>query len=150
MKFSIYEDDADKIVRIAIRVAQILGVGADGMAALQVIKDILVESSDKAEDHIRSLVTICTGIFTNNKVALVRPDWVLADYGVGADSLAVRTGCGKLALEIVGGLPRMFEPRHLLAYEPQVKRDLSTACGLGVRDLRATARLARGAWADVK
>ncbi|KAK2592228.1 hypothetical protein QQS21_010080 [Conoideocrella luteorostrata] len=151
MNFSVYEDDADKILRIAIGIAQNLGTGPDGIAALQVIKSILVEASEKAEDHLRSLVKICTGIFTSKGSSPSgRPDWLPADYGIRTNSLEVQAGCGKLALEIVGGLPRMFEPRHLLAYEPQVQRDLSTACGHKVRDLRSTARLARGAWADVK
>ncbi|KAG6010824.1 hypothetical protein E4U21_004212 [Claviceps maximensis] len=146
--YSIYEADADKILRIAIATLQNLGSGPDGLAALQVIKDILVEASDKAQDHIRSLVKMCTVIFTN-KPSRSRA-WLPADYGAGLGSPQVQAGCGKLALEIVGGLPRMFEPRYLLPFEPQVQRDLSTACGHSVRDLRSTARLARGAWADVK
>ncbi|KAG5927975.1 hypothetical protein E4U42_001452 [Claviceps africana] len=151
MSFSIYEADADKILRIAIAILQNLGPGPDGLAALQVIKDILVEASDKAQDHVRSLVRMCTVVFTNRaSPSTARPEWLPADYGGGPGSLQVQAGCGKLALEIVGGLPRMFEPRHLLALEPQVQRDLSTACGHRVRELRSTARLARGAWADVK
>lgn len=151
MSFPIYEADADKILRIAIGILQNLGTGPDGLAALQVIKDILVEASDKAQDHIRSLVKICTGVFTNNETSSrARPEWLPADYGTVTSGPEVQAGCGKLALEIVGGLPRMFEPRHLLAFEPQVQRDLSTACGHRVRELRNTARLARAAWADVK
>ncbi|KAG6113463.1 hypothetical protein E4U31_000697 [Claviceps sp. LM219 group G6] len=152
MSYSIYETEADKILRISIAVLQNLGAGPDGLAALQVIKDILVEASDKARDHIRSLVKMCTAIFTNKASSLsgARPEWLPADYGAGLGSLEVQASCGRLALEIVGGLPRMFESRHLLAFEPQVQRDLSTACGHRVRELRRTARLARGAWADVK
>ncbi|KAG5952741.1 hypothetical protein E4U53_000011 [Claviceps sorghi] len=151
MSFSIYEADADKVLRIAIATLQNLGPGPDGLAALQVIKDILVEASDKAQDHVRSLVKMCTVIFTNEtSPSTARPEWLPAGYGGGLGSLQVQAGCGKLALEIVGGLPRMFEPRHLLALEPQVQRHLSTACGHRVRELRSTARLARGAWADVK
>ncbi|KID70363.1 hypothetical protein MBR_08867, partial [Metarhizium brunneum ARSEF 3297] len=150
LDFSIYEQDADKILRIAIAIAQNLGIGTDGMAALQVIKDILVEASEQAEDHIRSLIKICASIFANRQQSADRPDWLPAEYGDAVPSLEVQAGCGKIALEIVGGLPRMFESRHLLAYEPQVQRDLSTACGHRVRELRSTARLARGAWANVK
>ncbi|KAG5965710.1 hypothetical protein E4U58_002743 [Claviceps cyperi] len=152
MSYSIYEAEADKILRISIAVLQNLGAGPDGLAALQVIKDILVEASDKAREHIRSLVKMCTAIFTNKASSLsgVRPEWLPADYGAGLGSLEVQASCGRLALEIVGGLPRMFESRHLLAFEPQVQRDLSTACGHRVRELRRMARLARGAWADVK
>ncbi|KAK8915683.1 MMS19 nucleotide excision repair [Metarhizium anisopliae] len=150
LDFSIYEQDADKILRIAIAIAQNLGIGPDGMAALQVIKDILVEASEQAQDHIRSLIKICASIFANRQQSADRPDWLPAEYGDAVPSLEVQAGCGKIALEIVGGLPRMFESRHLLAYEPQVQRDLSTACGHRVRELRSTARLARGAWANVK
>lgn len=150
LSFSIYEEDADKILRIAIGIAQNIGTGPDGMAALQVIKNILVEASEKAQDHLRSLVKICTGIFTSRGPSSNRPDWLPVEYGAGFTSLEVQAGCGKIALEIVGGLPRMFETRYLLAYEPQVQRDLSTACGHRVRELRSTARYARGAWADVK
>ncbi|OAA38624.1 Armadillo-type fold protein [Metarhizium rileyi] len=150
LDFSIYEQDADKILRIAIVIAQNLGVGSDGIAALQVIKNILIEAPEQAQDHIRSLVKICAAIFTERGQSMSRPDWLPAEYGVTAPSLEIQARCGKIALEIVGGLPRMFEHRHLLAYEPQVQRDLSTACGHGVRELRNTARSARGAWADVK
>jgi DNA repair/transcription protein MET18/MMS19 len=150
LNFSIYEQDADKILRIAIAIAQNLGTGSDAMAALQVIRNILVEASEQAQDHLRSLIKICTGIFTNRGPASNRPDWLPAEYGAAIPNSEVQAGCGKIALEIVGGLPRMFEPRHLLAYEPQVQRDLSTACGHRVRELRSTARLARGAWTDVK
>ncbi|KHO00636.1 uncharacterized protein MAM_01414 [Metarhizium album ARSEF 1941] len=150
LSFSIYEQDADKILRVAIAIAQNLSIGSDSMAALQVIKDILVEASEKAQEHIRSLVKICTGIFTSREQSSGRPDWMPAGYGAGVPSLEVEAGCGKIALEIVGGLPQMFESRHLLAFAPQVQRDLSTACGHKMRELRSTARLARGAWADVR
>ncbi|KAG6042061.1 hypothetical protein E4U41_006182 [Claviceps citrina] len=152
MSYSVYEADADRILRVALAILQNLGTGPDGLAALQVIKDILVEASDKAQDHIRSLVKTCTVIFSNREEpwSRARPEWLPAGYGAGAGDPQVQTRCGKLALEILGGLPRMFEPRHLLAFEPQVQRDLSTACGHQVRELRSTARLARGAWADVK
>ncbi|GAO19499.1 hypothetical protein UVI_02054360 [Ustilaginoidea virens] len=149
--FSVWEEDAAKILRIAIVVAQNLGTGLYVLVALQAVKSILVESSDKVEAHIPGLIKICTSVFTGRTASFDgRPERLPTDAADVTDSLEVQAGCGKLALEIVGGLPRMFEPRHLLAYEPQVQRDLSTACGHKVRELRSTARLARGAWADVK
>ena len=151
LSFSIYEADASKILRIAIGCAQNFGCSSEGMAALEVIKNVLVEAPEQAQEHIRSLIKICTGIFTNReRRSDERPDWLPAEYTPSIRRPDIEAGCGKLSLEIVGGLPRMFEARHLLAYEPQVQRDLSTACGHRIRHLRGTARLARGAWADVK
>ncbi|POR34522.1 DNA repair/transcription protein mms19 [Tolypocladium paradoxum] len=151
MRFSIYEDDSNKIVRIAISVAQTMGTGPDAKAAVEVLKNILVEAPEQAQDHIRSLITVCTSLFSSRAASTqARPEWLPRDYAGSTDDPEIEAGCGKLALEIVGGLPRMFESRYLLAYAPQVQRELCMACGHRVRDVRRTARLARAAWLDVK
>lgn len=151
MRFSIYEDDSDKIVRIAISVAQNMGTGPDAKAAVEALKNILVEAPEQAQDHIRSIITVCIGLFSSRAAAIqARPEWLPRDPASSTYDPEIEAGCGKLALEIVGGLPRMFESRYLLAYAPQVQRELCTACGHRVRDVRRTARLARAAWSDVK
>lgn len=137
--FSIYEDDTDKILRVAIATAQGLGPGPDTLAALTVLKTILAESSEKAEGHIRSLINICTASLSGSSSReAMQPS---------AETVAQ---CGKLSLEILAGLPKLFEARHLLSYAPQVDRQLSIACGHRVRDVRSAARTARMAWAEVK
>ncbi|PNY29196.1 DNA repair/transcription protein mms19 [Tolypocladium capitatum] len=151
MRFSIYEDDSNKIVRIAISVAQNMGAGPDAKAAVEVLKNILVEAPEQAQDHIRSLITVCIGLFSIRASSTqARPEWLPGGHAGSTYDPEIEAGCGKLALEIVGGLPRMFESRYLLAYAPQVQRELCIACGHRVRDVRRTARLARAAWSDVK
>lgn len=147
-KFAIYEDDANDILRIAISTARSLGTGPDAKAALEVLGRILVEAPEAVQVHLRSVVGVCTRLAA---AARGRPEWMPPDYAVAAaDDPAAEAACSRLALEIVGGLPRVFEARHLLAYVPQVQRELAAACGLRVRDLRKTARVARAAWSDLR
>lgn len=146
MAFTIYEDDAENILRIAISVAQkgmtsdraIAATASDVRAALQVLKDILVADKEKGKTHLKSIVTICVDIFSSSSSAsssaMIRPD----------------LHCIKLALGVAGGLPNMFEEQHLLPYRPRVERELALACGNPARELRKAARLAREAWERVK
>ncbi|KAK7420125.1 hypothetical protein QQX98_002988 [Neonectria punicea] len=150
MSFPIYEADADKILRISIAVAQNIGVGADAKTALDVLKNILVEAPEKGKDHLRSIIKICVSVFSNKPTSTRKPDWLPEDYVPAASDPEIQAGCGKLALEITGGLPRIFESQHLLPHASQVERQLTLACGHRVRDLRKTARMARAAWADLK
>ncbi|KAM0436000.1 hypothetical protein ACHAPT_002892 [Fusarium lateritium] len=137
MNFPIYEADADKILRISIAVAQNSDIGPETKAALDVLKNTLVEAPEKGKGHLRSIIKICTRVFSHKtSAASVDPE--------------TEGACGKLALEIVGGLPRMYESQHLLPHAPQVQRELTLVCGHGVREVRKTARLARVAWADLK
>ncbi|KAJ3523898.1 hypothetical protein NM208_g12272 [Fusarium decemcellulare] len=137
MNFPIYEADADKILRISIAVAQNSGIGPETKAALDVLKNTLVEAPEKGKGHIRSIIKICTGVFSHKS-----PSTIV--------DLETEGACGKLALEIVGGLPRMYESQHLLPHARQVQKELTLVCGHRVREVRKTARLARVAWADLK
>ncbi|KAK7415410.1 hypothetical protein QQZ08_012351 [Neonectria magnoliae] len=150
MSFPIYEADADKILRISIAVTQNIGVGADAKAALDVLKNILVEAPEKGKDHLRSIIKICVSVFSNKPTSTRKPSWLPEDYVPAASDAETQAGCGKLALEITGGLPRIFDSQHLLPHASQVERQLTLACGHRVRDLRKTARIARAAWADLK
>lgn len=152
MPFEVYEDDSGKVVRVAISVAQNLGTGPDAKAAMDVLKQIITKAPETLQGHIRSLINVCVALFSSRStVVRTRPEWMPADYagGPAADS-AVQAESGKIALEIVGGLPRLFESRHVVPFAAQVQRELATACGHRVRDLRKTARLARAAWVDMK
>lgn len=147
MGFSIYEEDSDKILRISISIAQNIGSGPDTLAALQVLKNILAESPEKGQDHLKSLINICTASFSSTAASRwTRPEWLPENYSPSANAAEVQASCGKIALEIIGGLPKLYESRHLVFYVPQVERELSVACGHGVRDLRRSARTARSAW----
>lgn len=150
MTFPIYEADADKILRISIAVAQNIPSGPDAKAALDVLKNILVDAPEQAKGHLRSIIKICIGVFSSRPSSTKRPDWLPEDYAPAVDDPAVEAGRGKLALEIAGALPRMFDSQHLLPHAPRVQRELTLACGHRVRDLRRTARLARAAWAELK
>ncbi|KAJ4314730.1 hypothetical protein N0V84_008723 [Fusarium piperis] len=137
MNFPIYEADADRILRISIAVAQNSEIGPETKAALDVLKNTLLEAPEKGKGHLRSIIKICTRVFSHrSSVASADPE--------------TEGACGKLALEIVGGLPRMYESQHLLPHAPQVQRELTMVCGHRVREVRKTARLARVAWADLK
>lgn len=137
MSFAIYEADADSILRISIAVAQNSGLGPETKAALDVIKNILTEAPEKGKGHIRSIIKICSNVFSNPSES--------AAVSVDTDG-----ACGKLALEIVGSLPRIYDSQHLIPHAPQVQRQLTLVCGHRVREVRKTARLARAAWADLK
>jgi DNA repair/transcription protein MET18/MMS19 len=150
MNFPIYEADADKILRISIAVAQNITTGPDAKAALDVLKNILVDAPERAQGHLRSIIKICIGVFSSKLGSARRPDWLPEDYIPTDSDPVVEAGRGKLALEIAGALPRMFDSQHLLPHAPQVQRELTLACGHRVRDLRRTARLARAAWAELK
>lgn len=146
--FSIYEEDIGQILRVAISTSQTLGTGPDTLAALTVIKSILAESPEKVEDHIRSLITICTSSFSSTTTH-TPPEWLPAGAQSAQVSPAVLAQSGKLSLEILAGLPRLFESRHLLSYVGDVDRQLSIACGHRVREVRMSARTARTAWSEV-
>lgn len=140
MTFSIYEAEAEKVLRISISTAQNLESGPEVLASLDVLQNILLEAPERGQDHIRSIINICIGSFTTKKtVSQENP----TDPAVVAET-------GKLALEIVGGMPRMFEARRLIPFVSQLERELTLACGHSVRELRRLARLARQAWAPLK
>ena len=124
-----------QVVRITISTAQSFGSGIEALAALDVLQNILLESPEKGQDHLRSIINICVPAFTTQQTG-------------GADTQ--KAAIGKLALEIVGGLPKMYEARRLVQFVPRLERELTLACGHGVRDLRRLARLARQAWAPLK
>ncbi|KAF4965231.1 hypothetical protein FSARC_6950 [Fusarium sarcochroum] len=93
MSFAIYEADADSIVRISIAIAQNSGIGPETKAALDVLKNTLTETAEKGKGHIRSIIKICSSIFSHKPTS-------------AATDLETEGACGKLALEIVGGLPQ--------------------------------------------
>lgn len=150
MPFAVYEEDAEDILRIAISYAQTVGTSANIVPALDVLCNILIEAPEKGEPHLNSIVTICSNVVSNRQQP--RPEWLSEDYTRGdvESELVARAQREKLALEIMGGLPRMFESRHLVPLAPKVERELTLACGNGVRDLRKTARLARNAWKEMR
>ncbi|KAF4453434.1 DNA repair/transcription protein mms19 [Fusarium austroafricanum] len=137
MNFPIYEADADSILRISIAVAQNSGIGLETKAALDVIKNTLTEAPEKGKGHIRSIIKICSSVFSHKSSSI-------------SDDVETEGACGKLALEIVGSLPQTYDSQHLVPHAPQVQRQLTLVCGHRVREVRKTARLARAAWADLK
>ena len=151
MGFPIYEADADKIFRVAIGIAQNIGAGSDVRAALEVLKNTLVEAPEKGQDHTRSIINICVASFSSIQATpRKRPEWLPADYVSGTNHAETQAGCGKMSLEIIGGLPKMFESSQLVPHARQVERELTIACGHQMRDLRRSARLARQGWAEFR
>ncbi|PHH81304.1 hypothetical protein CDD82_1048 [Ophiocordyceps australis] len=135
MNFPIYEDDISSIVRNAIAVCQTASSADDALAALELLRTTMMEMPEAEQDHLHSIVNICIAMFSQEQ---------------HKGDARVLSKCGKLALEIVGHLPRVFESSKLLALSPLVQRGLAAACGHGVRQVRSTARVARAAWVDVK
>ncbi|KAM3449702.1 hypothetical protein MY3296_006679 [Beauveria thailandica] len=150
MPYSIYEDDVEKVLRVAISVAQTAGIGTDTLASLAVLKTVLTEAPEKSQDHIRSIIGICTSTFAVDEEPKPKPDWVPQFIATPTRNPETLARCSKSGLQILGGLPRLVESRYLLAYVPQVGRHLAAACGHRVREVRASARAARVAWAEVK
>lgn len=147
MNFSIFEEDAENVIRIAISVAQTIGSGPDARAALDVLRNVLVEAPDKGEPHLGSIIAICVNAFSRKPHTL--PEWLPQDYAPRSADVESQAASGKLALEIMGGLPKMLESRHLLPQARKVERELTLACGNAVRDLRKAARFARTAWREM-
>lgn len=151
MPFSIWEDDCVEILRVSMALSQSLGPGPDTLPALEILKKVLAESPDKAQEYAKSLINISLPCFSLKAAAqLTRPDWLPSGYVPAKMRPEVEAECGKLALEVVGALPRLFESRHVVPFVPQVRRELSLACGHPVRDLRRLARMARAAWTEIK
>ncbi|PFH61757.1 hypothetical protein XA68_16377 [Ophiocordyceps unilateralis] len=150
MRYPVYEEDSSTIIRIAISTAQKLGIGPDTRAALQVINSVLGEAPEVVQDHLGSLISICTSVFTSEPPTTQTDDESPTTQTDDESPEETQAGCAKLALEMVGRLPQTLESRHLLAHAPAVRRQLAAACGHRVRDLRRLARLARTAWADLK
>ncbi|KAL7947306.1 Dos2-interacting transcription regulator of RNA-Pol-II domain-containing protein [Trichoderma barbatum] len=151
MPFSIWEDDCVEILRVSMALSQNLGPSPDTLPALEVLKKILAESPDKAQEYAKSLINISLPCFSLKAASqLTRPDWLPSGYVPAKMRPDVKAECGKLALEVVGALPRLFESRHVVPFVPQVRKELSLACGHPVRDLRRLARMARAAWTEIK
>lgn len=150
MPYSVYEEDVEKLLRVAISVAQTVGIGADTLASLDVLKTALTEAPEKTQDHIRSIIGICTSSFAVDEKPKPKPDWLPESIAAPSQDPETLARCGKTGLQILGGLPRLVESRYLLAHVPQVERHLAAACGHQFRDVRASARAARVAWAEVK
>ena len=149
MPFSIYEEDAESILRIAIFVAQTIGTGPDVVAALDVLRNILVEASEKSEPHLASLIAICISAFSSNPH--IAPEWLPTDYApTSTGDVESQAESCEIALEILGGLPKMFEARHLVPLAPRVERELTFACGNPMRNVRKLARAARAAWKELR
>lgn len=150
MPFSIWEDDSVEILRASVVLSQTLGAGPDTLPALQILKTILAESSDKAQDYIKSLINISLPCFSLKAAAQRKlPEWLPSGYVPAKIRADTEAECGRLALEIVGALPRLFESTYVVPFVPQVRRELSLACGHAVRDVRRLARVARKAWAEI-
>ncbi|KAI9167519.1 MMS19 nucleotide excision repair protein [Paramyrothecium foliicola] len=151
MDFSIFEDDAASIVRVAILIAQNTGPGPDTQTALETLRKILPDAPEKLKGHLQSLIKICVQSFSaNSKSTPRRADWLPKDYEESAKDPRAAAACGKLSLEILGAMPQIFDAPELLSFAPQVGRELTVACGHHVRDVRKSARLARAAWANLK
>lgn len=151
MPFSIWEDDCVEILRVSMALSQNLGPGPDTLPALEILKSILAESPDKAQEYVKSLINISLPCFSLKAASqLTQPDWLPSGYVPEKMHPDVEAECGRLALEVVGALPRLFESRYVVPFVPQVRRELSLACGHPVRDLRRLARMGRAAWTEIK
>ncbi|KAH6604323.1 hypothetical protein Trco_007769 [Trichoderma cornu-damae] len=152
MPFSIWEDDCAEILRAAMASQQNLGPGPDALPALEILKIILRESPDKAQGHIKSLIDVSLPCFSS-KAALERkrPNWLPPYYACPPKMQPdTEVDCGRLALEVVGALPRLFDAKYVVPFVPKVRRELSLACGHPVRDVRRLARAAHVAWTEIQ
>ncbi|ODA80414.1 hypothetical protein RJ55_03372 [Drechmeria coniospora] len=145
--FSIYEDDADKLVRVALSVAADMDVGADALAAINVLNQILEKAPELMQGHLRSLINVCISLVSDGRVTNRQlPAWMPESYGPANTDGQTKVECGQLAVNILEELPQRFEPRHLVPFSRMVKRELSVACGHLFRDVRKHARLAKSRW----
>ncbi|KAM7190286.1 MMS19 nucleotide excision repair protein [Naviculisporaceae sp. PSN 640] len=146
--FTVYQDDLEPLVRLLITSLSLSlsqqssqsGLASDQnlvqrrrtVSALEILIEILTHEPDALKGHLKPIITSGTSIYQSS----ARQSRNVIESGMSR----------KFVLQFLGAIPTKFEERHLLAYAPQMKRMLATACGDSVREIRKTAMLARENW----
>lgn len=145
-QFTIYQDDLEPLIRLLVtaltsrskiseEVAQ-----SHAISALEILVEIILNDSGALKSYVKEIVSGTTNVYQESmpKKTLAQPV-----------KPAILTQSRKLALQVLGAIPKTFEERYTLQYAPQTQRMLAMACGDPVRKVREAARSARANWAKV-
>ncbi|KAK4131841.1 hypothetical protein BT67DRAFT_444257 [Trichocladium antarcticum] len=144
--FAVYQDDLAPLIRLLITaLANPAGLSAPAasaqvVAALQILVEILAHEPDALRSHLREIIGGATAVYRE-----CAPSGPSQKGG----PTATRSLCRRLALQVLGAVPTVFEERHVLRHAPPTQRMLAVACGDPVRRVREVARRARASWAKV-
>jgi len=108
------------------------------VSALDVLVEVLLNEPETLRGHLKAIIT--GAVKVHRECSEATPS-----RGDGAHAVM----CRKLALQLLGALPKKFEERHLLPYSLQLQRTLGVACGDRVREVRKVALIARENWSKV-
>ncbi|KAM0330038.1 hypothetical protein ACHAQA_004209 [Verticillium albo-atrum] len=149
LDFTIYEEDADDLIRLIICVARNIGAGPDLEAGLTVLLRICSSAPDRVKPFAKSVIQEC-GAVLEGKGESRNEQWMPAGFhqldSTGRSSKQSR----RLALRLLGALPAYCERRDLLAAASAVRRSLARASGDSVREIRRAALEARAAWDPIR
>ncbi|KAM0287761.1 hypothetical protein ACHAQH_000293 [Verticillium albo-atrum] len=149
LDFTVYEEDADDLIRLIICVARNIGAGPDLEAGLTVLLRICSSAPDKVRPFAKSVIREC-GAVLEGKGESRNEEWMPAGFhqldSTGRSSKQSR----RLALRLLGALPAYCGRRDLLSASALVRRSLARASGDSVREIRRAALEARAAWDPIR
>ncbi|KAK4170126.1 MMS19 nucleotide excision repair protein [Cladorrhinum sp. PSN259] len=144
--FTVYQDDLEPLIRLLVtaltnrsniseEVAQ-----AQVISALEILVEIILNDSEALKGYMKEIISGTTKVYQESvhKKSLTR--------SVPPGTLALSR---KLALQVLGAIPKTFEERYILPFAPPTQRMLAVACGDPGRKVREAARSARANWAKV-
>ena len=145
-QFTIYQDDLEPLIRLLVTAlksrSKISEEAAQShvISALEILVEIILNDSGALKGYVKEIVRGTTNVYQQSmpKKTLAQPV-----------KPAILTQSRKLALQVLGAIPKTFEERYTLQYAPPTQRMLAMACGDPVRKVREAARSARANWAKV-
>jgi DNA repair/transcription protein MET18/MMS19 len=143
--FTVYQDDLEPLIRLLITaLTNRTGLSSEVawtqvVSALEILVAILSNEPDALKGHLREIIGGATKVYQE-----------CSQKDTTATQPATRNTCRKLALQVLGAIPTMFEERHVLRFSPPTQRMLAVACGDPVRKVREVARKARANWAKLE
>ncbi|KAF3344767.1 hypothetical protein VdG2_06953 [Verticillium dahliae VDG2] len=149
LDYTVYEEDADDLIRLIICVARNIGAGPDLEAGLTVLLRICSSAPDKVKPFAKSVIRECSAVLEGKGESRTE-DWMPAGFHqldpTGRSSKQSR----RLAVKLLGALPAYCERGDLLSAASAVRRSLARASGDSVREIRRAALDARAAWDPVR
>lgn len=146
MDFRVYEQDLDKVVRIAIAGVSSFHNSGDIEAALDVLREILKRSPETMKEQIKAVMSGAI------KVLKCDPKQ-LPSAGSEIPARFLREGsparCRDVVLLLLKDLAQSFDEGLLGQYSASMSRVLGDACGDPVREVRQSALAARRSWARI-
>ncbi|KAK4230751.1 MMS19 nucleotide excision repair protein [Podospora fimiseda] len=144
--FTVYQDDLEPLVRLLVTALTSRGnvseetAQAQVISALEILVEIILNDADALKGYVKEIVSGTTKVYQESvpKKTLAQPV-----------PQATLTTSRKLALQVLGAMPKTFEERYTLPYAPPTQRMLVMACGDPARKVREAARSARANWAKV-